>query len=85
MKTITGIYASAHIFTTNTKETAIDNYALAQLQMLCDNEASKGCAIRVMPDVHPGKVGTIGLTMTVGNRILPNIVGIDIGCGMEFA
>ena len=50
--------------------------------MLCDNEASKGCVIRVMPDVHPGKVGTIGLTMTIGNKILPNLVGIDIGCGM---
>ena len=82
MKTIDGIYASAKIFTTNNKLTDIDNYALQQLQMLCDNEASKGCVIRVMPDVHPGKVGTIGLTMTIGNKILPNLVGIDIGCGM---
>ena len=82
MKTIDGIYASAKIFTTNNKLTDIDNYALQQLQMLCDNETSKGCVIRVMPDVHPGKVGTIGLTMTIGNKILPNLVGIDIGCGM---
>lgn len=85
MKTITGIYASAHIFTTNNEQTQIDDYALAQLRMLCDNEASKGCAIRVMPDVHPGKVGTIGLTMTVKERILPSLVGIDIGCGMTLA
>ena len=85
MRTVNGIYASAKIFTTNNKQTAVDDYAIAQLQMLCDNEASKGSVIRVMPDVHPGKVGTIGLTMTVGERILPNLVGIDIGCGMTLA
>lgn len=38
-----------------------------------------------MPDVHPGKVGTIGFTATVGNRIIPNVVGIDIGCGVTLA
>jgi len=85
MRTVNGIYASAKIFTTNNKQTAVDDYAIAQLQMLCDNETSKGSVIRVMPDVHPGKVGTIGLTMTVGERILPNLVGIDIGCGMTLA
>lgn len=85
MRTINGFYTSATIFTTTNNQTNIDEYALAQLQMLCDNEASKGCKIRVMPDVHPGKVGTIGLTMTIGERILPNLVGIDIGCGMTMA
>lgn len=85
MKTINGIYSSATIFTTNNPKTAIDDYAIAQLQMLCDNPVSLGCKIRVMPDVHPGKVGTIGLTMTVGERILPNLTGIDIGCGMTMA
>ena len=38
-----------------------------------------------MPDVHPGKVGTIGLTMTIGEKIIPNLIGIDIGCGMTLA
>ena len=38
-----------------------------------------------MPDVHPGKVGTIGLTMTIGEKIMPNLIGIDIGCGMTLA
>lgn len=38
-----------------------------------------------MPDVHPGKVCTIGLTMTVGDKLMPNVVGIDIGCGMTLA
>jgi len=85
MKTVNGLYSSAIIFTTNNNTTAIDDYALSQIQMLCDNEASKGSTIRIMPDVHPGKVGTIGLTMTIHDRILPNLVGIDIGCGMTLA
>ena len=85
METIKGAFTSAQIFTTNNRETAIDGYALAQLQMICDQEGSKDCRIRVMPDVHPGKVGTIGLTMTVGKRIIPNLIGIDIGCGMTLA
>ena len=85
METIKGAFTSAQIFTTNNKETAIDQYAISQLQMICDQESSKGCRIRVMPDVHPGKVGTIGLTMTIGNKIIPNLIGIDIGCGMTLA
>lgn len=85
MKIINGVYTSAKIFTTNNIKNAIDDYAIAQLQMLCDNEISSGCKIRIMPDVHPGKVCTIGLTMTVGTKIMPNIVGIDIGCGITLA
>lgn len=85
MKTINGVYTSAKIFNTNTTENSIDDYAIAQLQALCDNEAFEGCNIRVMPDVHPGKVGTIGFTSTLGKRILPNVIGIDIGCGMSIA
>ncbi len=85
MKTINGIYASAKIFTTNNETTAIDDYAIHQLQMLCDNLVTKGSRIRIMPDVHPGKVGTIGLAMTIGTRIMPNLIGIDIGCGMTLA
>lgn len=80
MKTINGLYTLAKIFT-NT----LDDYSAVQLQMLCDNEISKDSKIRVMPDVHPGKVATIGLTMTVGTKIMPNLVGIDIGCGITLA
>lgn len=80
MKVIKGKYAEAVIF-----RDEVESYALPQIQMLCDNEAVRGCRIRVMPDVHPGKVGTIGLTMTVRERILPNLVGIDIGCGVTIA
>ena len=85
MQIINGYYSCAKIFTTNNEKTAIDNYAITQLQMLCDNEVSKDSIIRVMPDVHPGKVSTIGLTMTVKDKILPNLIGIDIGCGMTLA
>ena len=53
--------------------------------MICDHPSAEGSKIRVMPDVHPGKVGTIGLTMTVGDSILPSLVGVDIGCGMTMA
>lgn len=85
MITINGIFTSAHIFTTNNTTTAVDEYALHQLQHLCNNETSKNCRIRVMPDVHPGKVGTIGLTMTISDKLMPHLTGIDIGCGMTLA
>ena len=85
MKIINGIYNHATVYTTNNFDTAIDDYASAQLQMLCDNETSKDCKICVMPDVHPGKVCTIGLTITIGNKIMPNLIGLDAGCGMTLA
>ena len=78
MKTINGKYADAVIFTED-----LEDYARAQIQMICDNEVAENSKIRIMPDVHPGKVGPIGLTMTVGERIIPNLLGIDIGCGMS--
>lgn len=77
MKIVNGIYTSAKIFTDT-----IEDYALAQIQMLCNQEAFEDCKIRVMPDVHPGKVGTIGFTATIGEKIIPNVIGIDIGCGV---
>ena len=74
MKVVNGVYTSANIFTDN-----IETYALAQIQLLCDQKAFQGCKIRVMPDVHPGKVGTIGFTSTLGEMVMPMVVGIDIG------
>lgn len=85
MKTINGIYTSADIYTVSDESIAIDDYAISQLQMLCDNITADATRIRIMPDVHPGKVGTIGLTMTVGTRLMPNLIGVDIGCGMTLA
>ena len=78
METVKGKYADAVIFTED-----LEDYARAQIQMICDNEVAVNSKIRIMPDVHPGIVGPIGLTMTVGERIIPNLLGIDIGCGMS--
>ena len=75
---LNGKYASAVVFTDN-----IEDYAKAQIKMICDNEAAEGSRICIMPDVHPGKVGPIGLTMTIKERIIPNLVGTDIGCGIS--
>lgn len=80
---VKGKYAEAQIMCSQELSGSdADQYALSQIKMICNNEASEGSVIRVMPDVHPGKVGPIGLTMTVEDRILPALVGIDIGCGM---
>lgn len=80
MEIIKGKYSEAKVFADD-----MEDYARAQLQMICDNPVSEGSRVRVMPDVHPGMVGTIGLTMTVGKRVIPNLLGIDIGCGMTCA
>lgn len=85
MITIYGKYTNAIVYTTEKETYAIDEYARKQLQMICDHPSAKGSKIHVMPDVHPGKVGTIGLTMTVGDSLLPSLVGVDIGCGMTLA
>ena len=85
MITIYGKYTNAVVYTVRNEEYAIDEYARRQLQRICDHKSAEGSKIRVMPDVHPGKVGTIGLTMTVGDSLLPSLVGVDIGCGMTIA
>ncbi len=60
----------------------IEEVAIDQIRTMCDQEFSAGSKIRVMPDVHVGKGCTIGMTMTVTDKVVPNIVGVDIGCGM---
>ena len=85
MITIYGKYTNAIVYTVANEEYALEEYARKQLQMICNHPSAEGSTIRVMPDVHPGKVGTIGLTMTVGDSILPGLVGVDIGCGMTIA
>ena len=81
---IKGKYANARIMCIGeTPGENIEQYALSQIQMIADNEASKGSNICVMPDVHPGKVGPIGLTMTITDAVNTSLVGIDIGCGMS--
>ncbi len=85
MITIYGKYTNAIVYTVENELYALEEYARKQLQMVCNHPSAEGSVIRVMPDVHPGKVGTIGLTMTVGDSILPSLVGVDIGCGMTMA
>jgi len=75
---IRGKYNSAVIFTNN-----IEASAAKQIETLCDQEFVADSKIRVMPDVHSGAGCTIGTTMTVRDKIVPNLVGVDIGCGME--
>ena len=60
----------------------IEDEAVEQIRRMCDYEFTQGSRIRIMPDVHVGKGCTIGTTMTVHERAVPNIVGVDIGCGM---
>ena len=60
----------------------IEEEAIEQIRRMCDYEFTAGSRIRIMPDVHAGKGCTIGTTMTVTDKVVPNIVGVDIGCGM---
>jgi len=60
----------------------VEEEAIEQIRRMCDYEFTQGSRIRIMPDVHAGKGCTIGTTMTVVDKAVPNIVGVDIGCGM---
>lgn len=75
---INGVYANAIVYTVE-----IEASAAGQIQALCDQPFAAGSKIRIMPDVHTGKGCTIGTTMTVGEYVVPNLVGVDIGCGMD--
>ncbi len=75
---IKGKYNEAKIFTD-----VVDNASVAQVLELCNQEFAAGSRIRLMPDIHAGAGCTIGTTMTITDKIVPNLVGVDIGCGME--
>lgn len=60
----------------------IENEAKAQIDLLLAQEAFKDCKVRIMPDVHAGTGCVIGFTADLGDKVIPNIVGVDIGCGM---
>lgn len=62
--------------------TIIEEEAVGQIRRMCDQDFTEGCRVRIMPDVHAGKGCTIGTTMTVNGKAVPNVVGVDIGCGM---
>lgn len=75
-----GKYNTAKVFAKT-----IDPKAKAQIERLLDQPFVAGSRIRIMPDVHAGAGCTIGTTMTVHDKVVPNLVGVDIGCGMETA
>ncbi len=60
----------------------VEDEAIEQIKRICDYEMTEGSRIRIMPDVHAGKGCTIGTTMTITDKAVPNVVGVDIGCGM---
>ncbi len=73
-----GKYNEAKIFTD-----VVDEASISQVLLLLNQEFVSGSKIRLMPDIHAGAGCTIGTTMTVTDKIVPNLVGVDIGCGME--
>jgi len=80
MQELQGKYNTAKLFTDNA-----DQSAIVQIEHLLNQEFMAGSRIRVMPDAHAGMGCTIGTTMTIIDKIVPNLVGVDIGCGMETA
>ena len=74
---IKGTHNTALCYTDTMEEGAME-----QIKTLCDMEVFAGSRIRIMPDVHAGKGCTIGTTMTITDKIVPAMVGVDIGCGM---
>lgn len=73
-----GKYNSAKVFTD-----IVDDVSISQVVLLLDQEFVSGSQIRLMPDIHAGAGCTIGTTMTISDKVVPNLVGVDIGCGME--
>jgi len=78
MLEITGKYAAAKVYTDT-----LDELSREQIELLCNQQFAAESKIRLMPDVHAGAGCTIGTTMTIKDKIVPNLVGVDIGCGME--
>lgn len=75
---IRGKYGEAKIFTDK-----IEDLALSQIYELLNHPASEGANIRIMPDVHAGKGCVIGYTAKLTNKVIPNLIGVDIGCGVS--
>ena len=73
-----GKFASAKVFADT-----VDTSAITQIITLLNQPYVEGSKVRIMPDVHAGAGCTIGTTMTISDKVCPNLVGVDIGCGME--
>ena len=78
MLEVSGKYNTAKVFTDS-----LDELSREQIEILCNQSFAADSKIRLMPDVHAGAGCTIGTTMTINDKIVPNLVGVDIGCGME--
>lgn len=74
---VKGKYGAAKVFSVNRDEKAVD-----QIQTLMDQPFVEGAKVRIMPDYHWGAGCTIGFTANLGDYVVPNLVGVDIGCGM---
>lgn len=77
MKTIEGKYNQCVVYTD-----LITAGTIGQLTALMNQRSAAGAKIRIMPDCHEGAGCVIGTTMTVQDKVIPNLVGVDIGCGM---
>ena len=78
MLELQGKYATAKVFTD-----VVDEASISQVISLLNQPYAEGERVRMMPDIHAGAGCTIGTTMTIRDKICPNLVGVDIGCGME--
>lgn len=78
MRIIEGKFNSALVYAST-----LENSAIGQLTALCNQPFTEGLKVRIMPDAHAGSGSVIGTTMTIEDKIVPNLVGVDIGCGME--
>ncbi|MGY3777723.1 RtcB family protein [Isobaculum melis] len=77
MLTIKGKYNEAQVYTD-----MLDDSTIGQIMSLCNQEFAKDSQIRIMPDTHSGAGCVIGTTMTIQDKVVPNLVGVDIGCGL---
>lgn len=78
MLELRGKFATAKVFTD-----VVDEASISQVITLLNQPYVNGSRVRMMPDIHAGAGCTIGTTMTISDKICPNLVGVDIGCGME--
>lgn len=77
MLTLKGKYNEAVVYTD-----MLDDHTISQIISLCNQEFAKDSQIRIMPDTHSGKGCVIETSMTITNQVVPNLVGVDIGCGL---
>lgn len=77
MQYVHGNFATAKVFTNTADQNVLD-----QIETLLDQPFASGAKVRIMPDTHKGAGCPIGFTADLGDKVVPNLVGVDIGCGM---